>query len=655
MTSNNLLQDIKSPINPDDFVIAFCTKFQKWGNAITNELKETWKQNCLAMNNAIKFKSDAKKFVISAPTGSAKTENIITYCAMLPNDITAVISTKLSQEADRLARDINQEAKGMRACSYHSKNKLKLEDASKYQIMVTTHAFYEKHNLSSRKWVKAVGERNLAIIDEALTTIQEISLTTNEVTIALNFFESLRRDRGFKKIELPALYDEDNDGDCINDKTLSYELDLNSLISKINVISSSLDNTKTGTYLEREDSLSNIAEDGDPPIYKKAITLPILNNFRRILEQYRLNPNRILTGIDDESNDTKIQKNILETIKKISFIEHRLAYITANEGVKSLNNVKDHLPKQSVVCFDATADINQLYALRNKYHNDLVLIPRIPNVRDYSNVTLHCARTLTGKNNYNKEAFSSLLKKINFGDKTLFVTNKVNKEKLEEVITKEYSSNHTDITNWGALTGLNKWKSYDTCVLLGLNHKSKQFIQNRTLVNTDESAAFGELQAKLNIDVEISDLTSEIIQAINRIRIRTVTTSDGKCDNANIYITLPSQNYNDYIRLIESHMDQINITEWQIDELDGRKTTFDQIIEHLSSTLKSGDKIKITTPRDELKINNETYRSITGKNDKGKQEFQENLLRHGYEIIEIPELDKKGRTRKNPVKYIFKI
>jgi hypothetical protein len=380
-----------------------------------------------------------------------------------------------------------------------------------------------------------------------------------------------------------------------------------------------------------------------------------LNNFRRILENYTLHPNKILTGLDDESNDREIQNNILETLRKISIIQDRQAYVTASQGVKSLNNVIDHLPKQSVVCFDATADINQIYALREKYHKDLVRVKRVPKVRDYSNVTLHCAQTLTGKNNYVKDVFDSLLKDIQFGDKTLFVTNKKNKDILNEVIGNSYSEHKTDIASWGSLTGLNNWKDYDTCVLLGLNHKPKQFVQNRTLINTTEDEAFGALQAKLNIDIEVSDLTSEIVQAMNRIRIRKVTANDGKCENANIYLTLPAKEYSEYIRLIKQHMNNIDIIEWETENKNSNLTAYEQLIGYLASNMKSEDKIKLNTPRDALKIDKETYRNVVGKTSEKKREFEENLQKQGYEIVEISERDERGRTRKKPVKYIHKL
>ena len=147
------LEIINTPINPDNFVNKFSLKFEAWGNVVTTKLKKTWKQNCLVFNNIITNKENAIKYVVSAPTGSAKTENTITYCSMLPREIKVLISTNLTDEADRLANDINKESNDTRAISFHSKNKCTIEDVKDCQILIVSHEFYKKNNSSTEKWI----------------------------------------------------------------------------------------------------------------------------------------------------------------------------------------------------------------------------------------------------------------------------------------------------------------------------------------------------------------------------------------------------------------------------------------------------------------------------------------------------------------------
>ena len=182
---------ISAPIELDFFVNQFSKKFINWGNIITEELKETWKQNCLVFNNVIANKDNAIKYVVSAPTGSAKTENTITYCSMLPKKIKVLISTNLTDEADRLANDINKESNDTRAISFHSKNKCTIEDVKDCQILIVSHEFYKKNNSSTEKWDILVKNRDLIIIDEALDIFEELSVHEADINMTLNFFSSL--------------------------------------------------------------------------------------------------------------------------------------------------------------------------------------------------------------------------------------------------------------------------------------------------------------------------------------------------------------------------------------------------------------------------------------------------------------------------------
>ena len=122
------LKNIDTPVCPQKFVKQFTQKYKSWDDSVvTTKLQETWEINCLALNNAIHDKDRIMKYVVSAPTGSAKTANLITYCSMLPSNLTSLISTNLTDEADTMAKEINDEAGKEIACAYHSENEIKLD------------------------------------------------------------------------------------------------------------------------------------------------------------------------------------------------------------------------------------------------------------------------------------------------------------------------------------------------------------------------------------------------------------------------------------------------------------------------------------------------------------------------------------------------
>lgn len=632
------LQVINTPIDPDKFVQEFSKKFQKWGYPITKELEETWKQNCLALNNAIDNKDQALKYVVPAPTGTGKTKNIITYCAMLPKEIKVIISTNLTSEADEIAKEINDEKGFEIACAYHSKNNLTMDDASKYQVVVVTHSHYER-NVETSKWEKLGKPRNLIIIDEALSTMVELSITLNDAYITLNFFNTILKQKKYA-----------SDQDLI-DELDALEIEIKKLEDKL-----ALHNGGIKSIQPTKQMYKVFFNDNQEPYLAEVCYEPKFAYTIEVLENDKFQFNKLLTGIHDESLDQKIKVKILHTIDVINFFEDSLVYITADKGEYSFNTVDDISLHHSVVCFDATADVNKTYELRKTHHEDIIMLPRVENVRDYSPVTLHTINTTTGKDSINDETASLILSNVQLGEKTLIVTHKNNEKFFQTLIKKSYSDQTIEVAHWGAITGLNDWKDFDTCIIVGLNHKPTSFVQNRVVINTGETTAFGEEQSHLQTDIIITDLVSEIVQAMNRIRIRKIINQKGQCDSANIYVTLPTKDYETYKKYISSQMPNINMSDWKLPVASSSgKASLDQVINYLNTNLTVvGTKILLNTPRDDLEINSDTYRSIIGKKEGEQEKFKKKIKAFGYEIVELHENDSRGRQRKKPTKYIQK-
>ncbi len=116
---------VTKPVNPDLYYEKFSKKWLRYGNVVTPHLQETWKLNCMAMNNAITSTNNIK-YVVPAVTGSGKTEGIITYCSLVPKHITIIISTNLIIEADRIAEAVNIEANETIAVASHSKTNISI-------------------------------------------------------------------------------------------------------------------------------------------------------------------------------------------------------------------------------------------------------------------------------------------------------------------------------------------------------------------------------------------------------------------------------------------------------------------------------------------------------------------------------------------------
>jgi hypothetical protein len=152
----------------------------------------------------------------------------------------------------------------------------------------------------------------------------------------------------------------------------------------------------------------------------------------------------------------------------------------------------------------------------------------------------------------------------------------------------------------------------------------------------------------------MTDLTAEIIQAINRIRVRKTIDNEGRCNSANIYITLPVSNYDTYKKFIKDEMPKVNFYDWVVA---GAITVFEQqegylpaIVEWLESNVYDGEEISIYEPRNALNIRSDSYSKIIARKN-----FNERLNDFGFEVILKTELNSRGKPKVNKSKFISKI
>ena len=236
----------------------------------------------------------------------------------------------------------------------------------------------------------------------------------------------------------------------------------------------------------------------------------------------------------------------------------------------------------------------------------------------------------------------------------MIVVHKLNKGVFSQIAKSHFKDKQIEVAHWGALTGLNYYQDFDTCVITGLLHKPISFSQNRAIINATEDTAFGEEQKIITQRIATTDIVAEIIQSINRIRVRRTIDEEGRCKSANIYITLPIFQNNFYERCIKSEMPKSKIYNW---ELTGAITVSEQqegylpaIIEWLEGNLNEGDEISIYEPRNSLNIRSDSYSKIIKR-----ASFSDRLNDFGFQVLKKQEKDKRGRVKKKLVQYISRI
>ena len=650
----------REPIDTDEFLFNFKMKYSRWSGfevlrtktlagPRSSKLEVTWKMNCKTLNFAIgdNERGRVMKYVIAAPTGSAKTENLITYCSMLPKDITALISTNLTDEADKIAEKINDEARDSRAVSYHSKKSkeemLEIDEVAKYQVIVTTHAFYKMHYTGSEKWQKLGEDRDLLVIDEALETMRELSVRDDSIRRAITIFEYMQKSNLLKE-------------------DLEFAKEIQLLRDELQVLT----NYSGGTNLIIDENTNVLRCKFTPlksmekyPLFLKFFaktqsrTIKTDPRFKKYFNT--LNLNYIISGIQDSSIDDILKKELIETIVNLNLMSKLgQIYITSNQGHNSFHRVTDMMFAKSLVCFDATATANKVYELRSKYYNDIHMVESTEGVRNYSNVTIHTTVERTSKKSIDKNVVANVLQSVTLGNKTLIITHIQHESLFVQEATQNYSNKIVDVAHWNAITGLNDWQDFDTCIIVGLNHKPKSYAQNRLIANTSsKEIAFGEEQDILNNSIEDSAILAEIIQAMNRIRIRKIINLDGNCEPADIYIMLPHLKDTIYKRQILGHMPNIRFKDWVLKSAKhaGLATAnFDILIQHLENNLKKGESVKTKDVVKVAGIKPETFRTMMGKSIPQQQKFRENLRKCGFDIKETTE---KGR--KTATKYFYRI
>jgi len=649
------------PINTSEFLQQMNLKCDGWDDFNIpprrhydrlSPLEATWNMNCRALNYAINDnkKDVVKKYVVSAPTGSAKTESLITYCSMLPESYTVLIATNLTHEADNIAHKINEEAgiklnesQHIRAYSYHNQipkeKRLTIKEVASFQIIVTTHAFYKTHYTGGKKWSELGENRDLLVIDEALETMQEYSVKDNSITRAITIFSYIQKNNKFK-----------------NSQEFTKELEELKYALRL------LESIEEGTNLISTDSTKdqglNLTLFGAHDKYK--LFLQILGQILTddlVVKGYlrKVKFNQILTGSDDQSHNSKIKMELINTISHLNLMAKMgQVYVTASQGSKSFNRVTDMMFKKSLVCFDATAEVNNIYHLRSQYYDDIHLIKKHPGVRDYSNVELYYATNRTSKKAIDNDLVATVLNNIQFGEKTLIVTHDYNEPTFKIEVAKSFSDKVVDYAHWGAITGLNNWNDFDTCVIAGLNHKPVSFAQNRVLISTgSEEIAFGEDQNSLNDSIETSILLAELIQAMNRIRIRKIVDDKGNCLPAKIYVLFPKRHEAIFKQHIKAQMPNIHLHEWNgyaVKSTADAPANFTILVDFLNSRLKNGGSILKKELVAEAAINPDSFRTLRGKTAAEKKAFEERLRLAGFGIK-----SEKEKNRKLEKEYFYKI
>ena len=497
------------------------------------------------INNATSEEGSAS-VVLPLPTGSGKTQGTCLYASMqadLNADATEnlkpvgmVIITRLIEDADAIAKQINELSGRAVAVAHHTKNKADTVDVFNSDVLVICHQAFlnaaKDWSVQDRgRWDRISqwrgGTRRLVIIDEALANVVDSNkaTTANLTTVLISIPHELR-------LLFPGA------------------------VRTLECMKRWLKAKETGNA---GDSAQLLWGEGSENVTKE------LRLLRDALRGVDFDP-----SLFKEDAPTVVD----EILQDVEAMFASFAYYFKSGDQHSINGATYLLPPglPGAVILDATANNDVLYQLLK---GRVYVVPIPPDVRDYSNVTLHVARTGAGlgksvTDDTKHLRLPRLAKRLSdeiAPDRSIFLCVHKHSEALAETFSTDKLK--LNVGHWGAIDGKNTWKDCDVAVIYGLPYMDqRRAINNLFATHGPQDTTW--LQANthkkrvtlVNVIMQ-RHLSTSVVQAINRICCRRVIDEHGRCPVSDVYILLPKNWQGDAILGdIQANMPGINVIDW---------------------------------------------------------------------------------------------
>lgn len=500
--------------------------------------------------------------VLQPPTGSGKTMGAVVYSGIQAelnasaadgvNSIGIMIVTRLKAQADEVVSDINAYAGRQVAIADHTDHRATPEQLEGSDIVVITHEAYTRANktlsgVRAERWKRLTrwrgGRRLLTIVDEALANVVEHSqVKLDDLTFLIGLIPHEVRVAHASEVEA-----------------------LETLRQSMLVHAGANDGFELGTSLAWVE--------GEAPVSANLTAL------RAAMRQLRYDKQ---IGRDDEKERQRLAMRYDKVLSAAEALLDQYAFMALTGNQHSLNSAALAVPLElpGPVVLDATAGVDLMYQLMEDRAD---IIPTPPGVRDYSNVTLHVARTAsTGKTKMEELApkrfpqlQANLAERLSADCKVLFCVHK----KVEHLVPAQVDLGVSEVTSahWGKIDGSNAYKDFDTVVIFGLPFRDR-------IWGTNVFFAFKGVQDddwhdnpcwKQHTDVrellQRRHLATSIIQAMGRVRLRKVIDEQGRCAPTDVFIVLPSGSRgSEILEYIRQELPNISVRDWDF-ELDGPK------------------------------------------------------------------------------------
>lgn len=254
-------------------------------------------------------------------------------------------------------------------------------------------------------------------------------------------------------------------------------------------------------------------------------------------------------------------------------------------SISTAQNVAGRAARGAII-LDATARQQKLYS----YLKNAVKLPVVEGTRNYGSVLMHAFFGYRTGGDFMSKNAAQLAKEYIIDLDQQVALNEDGTQKRALLVTHmgpvedslnehhDLAKNFTfEVAHFHSVEGSNKWKDCEIVGLLGLPHRNPEWPKTTQMgmkgVEREKWAPGDEDRVEI-ASIEIGQMSSDVIQCLNRGRCRKVTTDDGGCPSMDIYLLLPGDKDKEstmdvekkghrIVEAIEKEMPRINMVEWE--------------------------------------------------------------------------------------------
>jgi len=565
------IEDVTTPVDPSHLASQVVAKLRSFPTKIVvpSQTPEMVKDLGRGFNKCIehnKSNDEPHTYVFSPKTGSAKSVSAKMYVALLKDEASIIVVSKIT-DAINFCNDINNWSgdKGYARCYYSidDKNPFRVEkkDLYMYRCIVITHNMFIKENNNVKHgYFKSYRDsnRSLVIVDERISMYNRHKISKVVVEDLVRIFTLLK----------PHIK-------TYIDPEITLLEEVVQLFGNIKQLSKQPNANASNLLLT-----ASMRKQLSIPQCDFTILVAALNSYTKNLHSL-LNPVRTKKNDEEDKalrNDIKNYLSNIETVLSENFSYHKsglYSYLMSTENIISKFG--------TAVILDATAEVNEIYNTTAWHNSDTFRHIATVDPRKYSNFTIHKAsgypqskyellyKPSKKQLNQSIDNYLSIARSLltSQSDHLLIISIQEFRDKLE----KKNTNSRIEFTHWGDHIGKNDWSHCNKVMVIGWQElPSVEYYGNFINAVEDLKYAASALDEDMEKEYRYSQIADDLVQGVMRGSARKTISTDGNCYPCDAYLFYPNGEKGDSVmELFESQFKDAVVSSWNPSTLSGSK------------------------------------------------------------------------------------